>query len=149
LSDVNKREYIALQLDHCYFDRGRFDRLDDELPTDIVSYRKYDNGQLRALFSTKEKTKSGDFEERNHLLWIHLIEIDGEQYVKYRCDCKYFDYRLLRPAKRKFGLKELNGDLCAIVDSKSFAENKKLFNIDKHAFLALKELFNIHVQISI
>ncbi|MHA1356233.1 MAG: hypothetical protein ACTSR1_13770 [Candidatus Heimdallarchaeota archaeon] len=44
MSDVNKREYIALQLDLCYFDRGRFDRLDDELPTDIISYRKYDNG---------------------------------------------------------------------------------------------------------
>ena len=149
MSDVNKREYIALQLDLCYFDRGRFDRLDDELPTDVVSYRKYDNGQLRVLFSTKEQTKSGDFEERNHLLWIQLIEIDDVRYVKYRCDCKYFDYRLLRPAKRNFGLKELGGDLCVIVDSKSFVENKKLFNIDKHAFLALKELFNIHVQISI
>ena len=149
MSDVNKREYIALQLDLCYFDRGRFDRLDDELPTDVVSYRKYDNGQLRVLFSTKEQTKSGDFEERNHLLWIQLIEIDDVRYVKYRCDCKYFDYRLLRPAKRKFGLKELDGDLCVIVDPKSFVENKKLFNIDKHAFLALKELFNIHVQISI
>ena len=149
MSDVNKREYIALQLDLCYFDRGRFDRLDDELPTDVVSYRKYDNGQLRVLFSTKEQTKSGDFEERNHLLWIQLIEIDDVRYVKYRCDCKYFDYRLLRPAKRKFGLQKLSGDLCVIVDPKSFVENKKLFNIDKHAFLALKELFNIHVQISI
>ncbi|MHA1366035.1 MAG: hypothetical protein ACTSP5_06430 [Candidatus Heimdallarchaeota archaeon] len=89
MSDVNKREYIALQLDLCYFDRVRFDRLDDELPTDIVSYRKYDNGQLRVLFSTKEQTKSGDFEERNHLLWIQLIEIDDVRYVKYRCDCKY------------------------------------------------------------
>jgi len=149
LSDVNKREYIVVQLDHCYFDRTRFDRLDDELPTDVISYRKYDNGQLRVLFSTKEPTKSGEFEERNHLLWIQLFELKGVQYVKYRCDCKYFDYRLLRPAKRKFGLKEIDGDLCAIVDSKSFVENKKLFNIDKHAFLALKELFNIHVQISI
>ena len=149
MSDVNKREYIALQLDLCYFDRARFDRLDEELPTDIVSYRKYDNGQLRVLFSTKEQTKSGDFEERNHLLWIHLIEIDEVQYVKYRCDCKYFEYRLLRPAKRNFVLREFGGDLCALVKSETFVENKKLFNIDKHAFLALKELFNIHVQISI
>lgn len=149
MSDVNKREYLALQLDLCYFDRARFDRLDEELPTDIVSYRKYDNGLLRVLFSTKDPTKDGKFEERSHLLWIQLIEIEGVQYIKFRCDCKYFDYRLLRPAKRKFGLKEVNDDLCAIVDPKSFVENKKLFNIDKHAFLALKELFNIHIQISI
>lgn len=149
MSDVNKREYIVLQLDHCFFDRARFDRLDDELPTDVVSYRKYDNGLLRVLFSTKEPTKSGELEERNHLLWIQLIEIEGEQFVKYRCDCKYFEYRLLRPAKRKFVLREMSSDLCLVVDSKSFVENKKLYNIDKHAFLALKELFNIHVQISI
>ena len=149
MSDVNKREFIALQLDLCYFDRVRFDRLDEELPTDVVSYRKYENGQLRVLFSTKEATKSGEFEERNHLLWIQLIEIDGIQFVKYRCDCKYFEYRQLRPVKRLFDLEEIDGFLCAVVPSKSFVDQKKLFNIDKHAFLALQELFNFHVQLSI
>ncbi|MCK5045893.1 MAG: hypothetical protein KAS22_04890, partial [Candidatus Heimdallarchaeota archaeon] len=65
------------------------------------------------------------------------------------CDCKYFDYRQLRPAKRVFELQEISNSLCVVIPSKSYTELKKLFNIDKHAFLALQELFNHHVQISI
>ena len=149
MSDVNKREFIALPIDYCYFDRKRYDKLHSDLPTEIISYRKYENGLMRVHFSTKSTEKGKEPEERQHLLWIQLIEIDKAQYVKYRCDCKYFEYRQLRVAKRLFDLQEINNDLCAVVDPKSFDEQKRLFNIDKHAFLALHELFNIHIQISI
>jgi hypothetical protein len=149
LAVSNKREYLALPLDLCYFDRGRYDKMQDELPTDIVSYRKYPNGMLRARFVTKEQEKGSKPVERNHLLWIQLIEIDDLKYVKYRCDCKYFDYRQFRPAKRTFGTREIDDDIVIVVDPDAFVQQKKLFNIDKHAFLALEELFDHHVQISI
>ncbi len=149
LSENLKKEYLALPIDHCFFDRTRYDKLYSELPTDILSFRKFDNGLLRVHFTTKEQTKGKESESREHLLWIHIIEIEEKKYVKYCCDCKYFDYRQLRVAKRLFGLQEIENDLVAVVDSKSFAENKKLFNIDKHAFIALKELFKIAIQISI
>ncbi len=148
MSDVNKREYIALPLDICYFDRERYDMMRSELPTEIVSFRKYENGLMRIHFSTKEKTKEG-VNERQHLLWIQIIELKNHKYVKYRCDCKYFDYRQLRIAKRLFGLQELDNDLVVVVDPKAFTQQKKLFNIDKHAFIALQEMFNIQIQISI
>ena len=150
MSDVNKREYLALPLDYCYFDRARFDKLRSDLPTDIVSYRKFDNGLHRILFSTKEITKDKvEEDERQHLLWIQIIEIKGTKYVKYRCDCKYFDYRQIRPAKREFQLQEIDNDLIAVVEPKAFSTHKKLFNLDKHAFIALQEMFNIQIQISI
>ncbi|NHJ86215.1 MAG: hypothetical protein FK734_12190 [Asgard group archaeon] len=148
MSDVNRREYLVLPIDYCYFDRERFDKLKDETDIDIVSYRKYENGVIRAHFITKEHTKDG-IEERQHLLWIQLVSIENKQHVKYCCDCKYFEYRQIRPAKRLVELKELKGDLCAIIPQKAFAQQKQLFNIDKHAFLALKEFFNINIQISI
>ncbi|MHA1211281.1 MAG: hypothetical protein ACTSSH_02360 [Candidatus Heimdallarchaeota archaeon] len=151
MSDVKKREYIALPVDLCYFDRARFDKIRSDMPTEIISYRKYDNGLLRIHFSTKTIGKGSDAEseERQHLLWIQLLEIKGKQYVKYRCDCKYFDYRQLRIAKRLFGLEKIDNDLVAVVDPKAFFQHKKLFNIDKHAFIALQERFNIQIQISI
>ncbi|MFW9923835.1 MAG: hypothetical protein ACFFDW_11170 [Candidatus Thorarchaeota archaeon] len=149
MSDVNKREFIALPIDYCYFDRIRYDKLQSELPTEIISYRKYENGPMRILFATKEIEKGKEIIERNHLLWIQLMEIDGKKFVKYCCDCKYFDYRQIRPAKRLVDLVELDSDLVAILNSKDFTKNKAIFNIDKHAFLALKELFKIAIQISI
>ena len=149
MADLNKREFIALPLDHCYLDRKRYDKLNADLPTEIVSFRKYDNGLTRVLFSTKEILKGKEEEERNHLLWIQLIDIKNKQYVKYRCDCKYFEYRQLRPAKSFLESKELANDLVYILEPKLFAVNKKLFNIDKHAFIALTELFKINIQISI
>lgn len=149
LSDLNKREYIALPLDFCFFDRKRFDKLRTDSPLEIVSYRKYDTGLIRTHFVSKTIEQGKETDEREHLLWIHLLDIDGKKHVMYRCDCKYFEYRQLRPAKRLFELQEIDNFLCAVVPSKSFAEQKKLFNIDKHAFLALQELFNHHVQISI
>ena len=149
LSENLKKEYLALPIDHCFFDRTRYDKLYSELPTEILSFRKFDKGLLRVHFTTKEHTKGKESESREHLLWIQLLELDGKKYVKYCCDCKYFDYRQLRVAKRLFGLQEIENSLVAVVDPKSFAENKKLFNIDKHAFIALKELLKIAIQISI
>ncbi|HUU79642.1 MAG TPA: hypothetical protein VMX55_14955 [candidate division Zixibacteria bacterium] len=149
MSAINKREYIALPLDLCYFDRARYDKLYADLPTEIVSYRKYENGLMRILFSTKEELKGKEISERQHLLWIQLLEIKGKQYVKYCCDCKYFEFRQLRIAKRLFDFQEIENDLVVIIDSKSYSNNKNLFNIDKHAFLALKERFKIQIQISI
>jgi len=149
LAVSNKREYLALPLELCYFDRGRYDKMQNELPTNIVSYRKYPNGMIRVRFVTKEQEEGSKPVERGHLLWIQLINIDGEKFVKYRCDCKYFDYRQLRPAKRAYGTREINDDLVIVVDPDSFVQQKMLFNIDKHAFLALGELFDHHVQISI
>ena len=149
MSDLNKREYIALPLDLCYFDRKRFDKLRTDTPLEIVSYRKYDSGLIRTLFVTKTIEKGKETDEREHLLWIQLIDIDGKKHVMYRCDCKYFEYRQLRPAKRMFDFQEISNSLCVVIPSKSYTELKKLFNIDKHAFLALQELFNHHVQISI
>ena len=149
MSEVKKKEYIALPLELCYFDRERYDKLNSDLPTEIISFRKYENGLMRILFSTKEITKSKETTERQHLLWIQIIDIKGKEYVKYCCDCKYFEYRQLRPAKRLFDLQEINNDLVAIIDSKSYNDNQKLFNIDKHAFIALKERFKKQIQISI
>ena len=149
MSDLNKREFIALPLDLCFFDRKRFDKLRTDTPIEIISYRKYDNGLIRALFLSKTLEKGKETDEREHLLWIQTIDIDGKKHVMYRCDCKYFEYRQLRPAKRMFDLQEISNSLCVVIPSKSFTELKKLFNIDKHAFLALQELFNHHVQISI
>ena len=147
-SDLNKREYIALPLDYCYFDRTRYEKLHQELPTEIVSFRKFDTGVIRVLFETKTLDKD-KVDIRIHLLWIQLIAINKKEYVKYCCDCKYFDYRQLRPAKRLFELQLLNNDLLIIVDPKTFSVNRELFNLDKHAFLALKELFKIQIPISI
>ena len=149
MSDVNKREFIVLPIDYCYFDRNRYDKLQSDLPTEIISYRKYDNGLMRVHFSTKSIEKGKEPEERQHLLWIQILVLNKKQHVKYRCDCKYFEFRQLRVAKRWFDFQEINNDLCLVVDPKSFDEQKKLFNIDKHAFLALHELFNIQIQISI
>jgi len=149
LSDVNKREYLTIPLDLCYFDRERYDKLQTDLPTEILSYRKYDKAFYRILFLTKATTKSGKETERQHLLWIGLMDIAGKQYVKYRCDCQYFEYKQLRPAKKTFGVKEVQNELLVIVDPKKYEENEKLFNIDKHAFIALQEMFNIHIQISL
>jgi hypothetical protein len=135
-------------LDLCYFDRKRFDKLRTDLPTEIVSYRKYKNDLYRAHFSTKELTKDKNVEEeRSHLLWIQLVNLESGRHVKYCCDCKYFDYRQRRPAKRMFGITEIAEDNCIVLHPKSFNLQKQLFNIDKHAFLALKELFGVHVQI--
>ncbi len=149
MSDLNKREFIALPLDLCFFDRKRFDKLRTDTPLEIISYRKYDNGLIRTHFLSKTLEKGEETDEREHLLWIKTIDIDGKKHVMYRCDCKYFDYRQLRPAKRVFELQEISNSLCVVIPSKSYTELKKLFNIDKHAFLALQELFNHHVQISI
>jgi len=149
LSDLNKREFIALPLDLCFFDRKRFDKLRTDTPLEIISYRKYDNGLIRTHFLTKTLEKGIETDEREHLLWIQIIDIDGKKHVMYCCDCKYFEYRQLRPAKRMFDLEEISNSLCVVIPSKSYTELKKLFNIDKHAFLALRELFNHHVQISI
>ena len=149
LSDLNKREYIVLPLDLCFFDRNRFDKLQNDTPLEIISYRKYDKGLIRTHFVSKTIEKGEETEEREHLLWIKLLEIKGKKHVMYCCDCKYFEYRQLRPAKRLLELEEINGLLCAVVPAKSFEDLKKLFNIDKHAFLALQELFDYHVQISI
>ncbi|NPE08098.1 MAG: hypothetical protein GNW80_07445 [Asgard group archaeon] len=149
MSDLNKREFIALPLDLCFFDRKRFDKLRTDTPLEIISYRKYDNGLIRTNFITKTLEKGKETDEREHLLWIQIIDIDGKKHVMYRCDCKYFEYRQLRPAKRMFDLEEISNSLCVVIPSKSYTELEKLFNIDKHAFLALEELFNHHVQISI
>ena len=149
MSEINKREYIALPLELCYFDRARYDKLNTGLPTEIISFRKYENGLMRILFTTKEISKSKETIERQHLLWIQLIEIKGKEYVKYCCDCKYFEYRQLRPAKRLFDFQEINNDLVFVIESKSYNDNQKLFNIDKHAFIALKERFKKQIQISI
>jgi len=149
LSDLNKREFIALPLDLCFFDRKRFDKFRTDSPLEIISYRKFDNGLIRTHFLSKTLEKGKETDEREHLLWIQIIDIDGKKHVIYCCDCKYFEYRQLRPAKRLFDLQEINNLLCVIIPSKSFTELKKLYNIDKHAFLALQELFNHHVQISI
>lgn len=149
MSDLKKREFIALPLDLCFFDRKRFDKLRTDSPLEIISYRKYDNGLIRILFLSKTLEKGKETDEREHLLWIQIIDIDGKKHVMYRCDCKYFEYRQLRPAKRMFDLQEISNSLCVVIPSKSYTELKKLFNIDKHAFLALQELFNHHVQISI
>jgi len=149
LSDLNKREFIALPLDLCFFDRKRFDKLRTDTPLEIISYRKYDNGLIRTHFLSKTLEKGEETDEREHLLWIQIIDVDGKKHVMYRCDCKYFEYRQLRPAKRMFDLQEISNSLCVVIPSKSYTELKKLFNIDKHAFFALQELFNHHVQISI
>ncbi len=149
MSDLNKREFIALPLDLCFFDRKRFDKLRADSPLEIISYRKYDNGLIRIHFLSKTLEQGKETDEREHLLWIQIIDIDGKKHVMYRCDCKYFEYRQLRPAKRMFDLQEISNSLCVVIPSKSYTELKKLFNIDKHAFLALQELFNHHVQISI
>lgn len=149
MSENLKKEYLALPIDYCFFDRARYDRLYSELPTEILSFRRFDKGLLRVHFTTKEQIKGKESESREHLLWIQLIEIEGKKHVKYCCDCKYFDYRQLRVAKRLFGLQEIDTDLVAVVDPKIFADNKKLFNIDKHAFIALKELFKLAIPISI
>lgn len=149
MSDLNKREFIALPLDLCFFDRKRFDKFRTDSPLEIISYRKFDNGLIRTHFLSKTLEKGKETDEREHLLWIQIIDIDGKKHVIYCCDCKYFEYRQLRPAKRLFDLQEINNLLCVIIPSKSFTELKKLYNIDKHAFLALQELFNHHVQISI
>ncbi len=149
MSDLNKREFIALPLDLCFFDRKRFDKLRTDTPLEIISYRKYDNGLIRTHFLSKTLEKGEETDEREHLLWIQIIDIDGKKHVMYRCDCKYFEYRQLRPAKRMFDLQEISNSLCVVIPSKSYTELKKLFNIDKHAFLALQEMFNHHVQISI
>ena len=149
MSDLNKREFIALPLDLCFFDRKRFDKLRTDTPLEIISYRKYDNGLIRAHFLSKTLEKGEETDEREHLLWIQIIDIDGKKHVMYCCDCKYFEYRQLRPAKRMFDFQEISNSLCVVIPSKSYTELKKLFNIDKHAFLALQELFNHHVQISI
>ncbi len=149
MSDLNKREFIALPLDLCFFDRKRFDKLRTDTPLEIISYRKYDNGLIRTHFLSKTLEKGEETDEREHLLWIQIIDIAGKKHVMYRCDCKYFEYRQLRPAKRMFDLQEISNSLCVVIPSKSYTELKKLFNIDKHAFLALQELFNHHVQISI
>lgn len=146
-ADNLKKEYLALPVDYCFFDRTRYDKLNSELPTDIVSFRKFDNGLLRVHFTTKQQAKGKENESRQHLLWIQIIESGGKKYAKYCCDCKYFEFRQLRQAKRLFGLQEIDNDLVAVVDPNSFAENKKLFNIDKHAFIALKELFHIPVPL--
>ena len=149
MSDLNKREFIALPLDLCFFDRKRFDKLRTDTPLEIISYRKYDNGLIRIHFLSKTLEKGKETDEREHLLWIQIIDIDGKKHVMYCCDCKYFEYRQLRPAKRMFDLQEISNSLCVVIPSKSYIELKKLFNIDKHAFLALQEMFNHHVQISI
>ena len=149
MSDLNKREFIALPLDLCFFDRKRFDKLRTDTPLEIISYRKYDNGLIRIHFLSKTLEKGKETDEREHLLWIQIIDIDGKKHVMYCCDCKYFEYRQLRPAKRMFDLQEISNSLCVVIPSKSYTELKKLFNIDKHAFLALQEMFNHHVQISI
>lgn len=149
MSDLKKREFIALPLDLCFFDRKRFDKLRTDSPLEIISYRKYDNGLIRIHFLSKTLEKGKETDEREHLLWIQIIDIDGKKHVMYRCDCKYFEYRQLRPAKRMFDFQEISNSLCVVIPSKSYTELKKLFNIDKHAFLALQELFNHHVQISI
>jgi hypothetical protein len=149
MSELNKREYIALPLDLCYFDRKRYDKLRTDTPLEIISYRKYDSGLVRSHFVTKTIEKGKETDEREHLLWIKLLDIDGKHHVMYRCDCKYFEYRQLRPAKRLFDLEDIDGFLCAVIPSKSYADLEKLFNIDKHAFLALQELFDHHIQISI
>jgi hypothetical protein len=147
---MNKREYLALPLDLVYINRARYDKMEKDLQTKIVSYRKYPNGLFRVMFVTTEHEK-GEVEERQHLLWIQIIQIDGRKYVKYRCDCKYFEYRQLRSAKRMFDIQEIDNDLVVVVDihSREFQEYEKLFNIDKHAFLALKEMFDFNVEISI
>jgi hypothetical protein len=119
-----------------------------DLPMKIISYRKFETGMLRVIFVTKDLEEE-EIEERQHLLWIQLIEIEGRTYVKHRCDCKYFDYRLFRPARRLFGEQNIDGDIVVVVDPMTFVQQKKLFNIDKHAYLALKELFKYNVQIDI
>jgi hypothetical protein len=125
--------------------------METDLPTKIVSYRKYPNGLFRVMFVTKEQEKNAELEERSHLIWIQIIKIGNRKYVKYCCDCKYFEYRQMRPAKRMFDIQEIDNDLVVVVDihSREFQEYEKLFNIDKHAFLALKEMFDYNVEISV
>jgi hypothetical protein len=141
---VKTREYLALPIELCYFDRKRFDELEATHPTKILSYRRFDNGMLRVLFSTVAEKEE---ESREHLLWIQIVEIDGEEYVKYRCDCKYFEYRQFRPAKRAFKMQKIEGDSTIVVPSATYQAFKKLFKLDKHCFIALQKLFNKTVQI--
>jgi len=168
--ETNKREYLALPLAFCYFDRTRYDRLKKELPTEIISFRKYDHGLLRVHFSTREvgeratagkvsmpssrKTPAREEprtegEERFHLLWIQLVELEGTSYVKYRCDCKYFEFRQLRVARRLFDRREVAGELLVVVQPQAFEHTKGLFNLDKHAFLALHELLNVQIPVTV
>ncbi|MBD3193115.1 MAG: hypothetical protein GF308_20945 [Candidatus Heimdallarchaeota archaeon] len=148
MSNLKKREYLLLPLDLCFFDRGRYDKMHSERLPKIISYRKFPNELFRVHFATKN-IKGEDKQETHHLLWIQVVEIQETSYVKFSCDCKYFKYRQIRPAKGLFGVQKIDNDLCVVVKPESFAQNERLFNIDKHAFLALQRLFNIQVQISI
>ncbi|MCK5047460.1 MAG: hypothetical protein KAS22_12820, partial [Candidatus Heimdallarchaeota archaeon] len=69
MSDLNKREFIALPLDLCFFDRKRFDKLRTDTPLEIISYRKYDKGLIRTHFLSKTLEKGEETDEREHLLW--------------------------------------------------------------------------------
>ncbi|MHA1628628.1 MAG: hypothetical protein ACTSYG_11285 [Candidatus Heimdallarchaeota archaeon] len=168
-TELPKQEYLALPLDFCYFDRTRYDKLKKVLPTEILSFRKLEGGFLRVHFTTREesasearrprgpagesnkmsKSDSGGEKERTHLLWIRLLEFNGKKYVQYRCDCKYFDYRQLRVAKRLFDRQELEGEQVVVVPPQAFDQHRAIFNLDKHAFVALTELLQIQIPVTV
>lgn len=152
VNDQHKRKFVVIPLSLLYIDRKRYDALHSETQTKITSYREFPNGIYRVHFLSKpigeNKAAASNEETRSHLLWIQLITLEGEKHVKYCCDCKYFLYRQLIPGRRAFGMQDLGKDLCCIFDPQQFHRHKKLYNIDKHCFIALRELFKEQVPIA-